>query len=308
MFNLHILSDKRIYGDLYNLCYLPRYKSFAPPCPYKSPLQKNRKKVRLVIIGDSFTEKMADSNFVANKYDYVNWYNQLRTPLDTTWYNVLIIETAERYMHRLEEENNDLVIENTGRTVLLEKYKMKLSYKIIQRIFGNEIIEQNLEAVFFSNEAVNKLKELKAAFNYYVFSRISSDVVESPGKKRLYLANTIGPLLSSSSFSDISDQAIQMRVNGIRQLNARYKKAGFNRVVFSIIPNAVSVVEPGLGNYNHQIERIQNSLGTNCEYIDAYKMLKPAAASNYYYNDTHWNCVGRNLWLQSVNDILDPKQ
>jgi hypothetical protein len=83
-------------------------------------------------------------------------------------------------------------------------------------------------------------------------------------------------------------------------IDSQYRAMGFDKVIYSIIPNKVSICEPG-SNYNHLITRIQDSKNRRFDIIDAYGMLSAIGCRAYDGNDTHWNCKGRDVWLDNVN-------
>ncbi len=300
LYNLEIITDIRHYGDLYALSYLPGYKQFHEPCTYRAPLVERKRKIRLVVIGDSYAEKLKPYDFSADEFEFVHWYNKLHVTIDPDYYNVLIIETTERATSRLAQPNSNLIIGN--KNAVADKENINL-IESIRRALGNTNVEWNIESMLFNNDVFKHLKELKAQLNHVVFSRIAPDVIISKNQNRLYYRPTIDTVENpNSSFSILTDSVINARVKGMYATSAQYKNAGFNRVIFSIIPNPVSVIEPEMGNYNHQIERIQNNGRLlHIEYIDAYHLLNTMGEKAFYLSDTHWNCEGISGWLDEIN-------
>lgn len=307
VFELNILPRLHDFGDLYNLSFLHSFKRFNPPCSYSPPRFPNhKKKITLFLIGDSFTEHMVDSNFIADSYQYIHWEDQLRTSLDTSHYNVLIIESVERELKRFQGKCNNLVIKGgLDKSVYVHRYEQTFTDKLTEYIFGRGIIESNLELIAFDNSICNKMKEIKAGLNYSLFSRLAPSVVISNNGKMLYYKATVDSSSPESSFVKLPEATINRRVIGMNNLSKRYAVEGFNLIIFSIIPNKVSVLDSNLYSYNHQIERIQNNPELNVNYVNAYHLLQQLGGNGYYYNDTHWSCEGRYAWLDSINeDIL----
>ena len=299
VYNLHILTDMRQYGDLYALSYLPGYKQFHKPCTYRAPKVERKKKIRLVLIGDSYTEMLGPSNFSVEEFEFVHWYNKLPISLDTNYNNILIIETTERAASRLAKPNSNLIIGN--KNIAADKESID-PIKAIRTALGNNNVEQNIEFMLFNNPVFNRLKELKAQMNLAAFNRTSPNVVISKHRKMLYYRPTIDMVNNpNSSFSELTDSVINVRAKGMYATTEQYKTAGFNRVIFSIIPNPVSVIERGWCDYNHQIERIQNNGLYNLEFIDAYHLLSAMGEKAFYMSDTHWNCEGISAWLDEIN-------
>ena len=183
VYSLNIITDIRRYGDLYALSYLPGYKQLHEPCTYRAPIVARKRKTRLVIIGDSYTEKLKPYDFAADEFEFVHWYNKLRVTLDTACYNVLIIETTERAASRLAQPNSNLI--TIDQSVVADKENPDW-IQSIRTALGNTNVEWNIESMLFNNAVFKRLKEIKAQLNQAFFDRIAPDVIISKTQNRLY--------------------------------------------------------------------------------------------------------------------------
>lgn len=105
---------------------------------------------------------------------------------------------------------------------------------------------------------LESLKEFKADFNLNFFGRVDKDVAISKDQHFLYLAETVNPTHAGSSFSEISEAQINGQVQQLNAIQEYYKAKGFDEVLFSIIPNPVSVLRTENRPENHLIQRIKS--------------------------------------------------
>ena len=302
---------KNIYrgGDLYALSHLARFYEIHKPCEYQAKKAAGKKKVRLIIIGDSFTREMEEMNFAANQYRYISWDSiaRVKVNLDTNQVNILLVESVERYLNRFESKKNYLKVSKGASAGSIENADVATHSRlgsILEDVFGIGHFDKNMEKVVFGNRFCASIMDIKAGINYRLFNRTAKEVVLSPRYNMIYYNEEADSNNYFSSFYKLSENSIALRIKGMNELCEIYKGAGFNEVLFSIIPNKVSVVEPGLGNYNNQIDRIQNSTLLKVDTIDAYRMLKAIGRPAYYLDDTHWNCDGQAAWLNRVNNFI----
>ena len=117
----------------------------------------------------------------------------------------------------------------------------------------------------------------------------------------MYLAETINPAHVGSSFSDISEAQIKTQVTELNAIQDYYKAKGFDEVLFSIIPNPVSVLRTENRPDNQLIQRIKSHPDFKGKLMDATEGLSKNAASNFFTSDSHWNQRGAKIWLDQFN-------
>ncbi len=326
--SLHI--DKNKYGDLYGMSYLPEFKA-----PVGSVYVDERiaaaadASIDLYVIGDSFLahalESEKDVKFLTNTrlksfwWGYKNKENKT-VVLDKTKINVLLIEVAERFFRqnfsgRSKYPESVLKVYQTSpanqghqetQAVRSKAGPLASLVNLSQKRIVSENQSQNLQLMFFGYEVFGPVKELKAELNFRLFSRTQPWVHVSRDNKNLFLAETISPDLASSSFKPLGDEEVENIVKNINFVAEEYKKKGFDQVIFSIAPNAVTIVDPKMMSYNNLIPRIQNHPNLKVSMVDAYsKMVNSENPADFYWRgDTHWNSRGFKLWVDETNRIL----
>ena len=91
----------------------------------------------------------------------------------------------------------------------------------------------------------------------------------------------------------------------LNTISKELKQIGFDDVYISIIPNAASIYKTNYLPYNHLIERIQNDSAVHFKFIELYKPFIQQQHSVFLCNDSHWNELGKMIWLLQVNAIID---
>ncbi len=313
-----LFPDDYRYGDLYRLSYLSQFKEKASKCSPAPIFQKidDVSDIHLCIIGDSFTEeeRVSKKDFPVEKYSYVHWAEQANIQLDTTKKNVLILETVERTVREHFSQGADnfrigtkkeekIVSEISWERQLITKIETAILYCFPEK----EGIEQRFEHTLFNYDFFLKFREIKAKLNQILFDRIEKKVVISKNGEFIFYSDEADSTNSHSAFYPLFQSDIDLLVMNINQTRDKYLKAGFDEVYLSIIPNKVSVISPDLGNYNHLIERIELDKKIQTPLIKTYEEFKKNPNQYYLKSDTHWNCEGRNLWLEKViTKILSP--
>ena len=305
-------SDKYSYGDLYGLSYLPEYKLVPekkeiPHCNYKRPGNIN-----LYMICDSYIWGFVKTDSIfcnLNKFEYVRWtYNeQISEQMDTTCKNILIIEVSERYLRKFLPDSAEMyssvfVFKNNSYSTKKPETKSLLA-KILKYKYS-EKINQNLEFNLFGYRFLTPLKEFTAEFNYKSFGRTNKDVSVSSDKKYLFYGHTTDSSKNTSSFNPVSEMEISDLISCINNEYNHFKALGFDEVYLSIIPNPVSIIEPGFGKYNNLVKRIQNNKDLLPPVIDVFDVFNKTPYEIYYRSDSHWNYDGFQLWVDQVNKIL----
>jgi hypothetical protein len=306
-----LFPDDYRNGDLYRLSYLPQFKENAIKCS-SAPISKKFDQVtrsHLYIIGDSFTEeeRVSRKDFPVEKYSYIHWAKQANIQLDTLKRNILILETVERTFkeHFVQEANNfiignkvetEIVPQSSWKGQLISKIKSVISFCFPDK----EGIEQRFEHTLFNYDFFLNFRETKAMLNQKLFGRVEKKVVLSKNEDSIFYSEEADSTDHHSAFYPLTQSEIDLFVKNINQTKEKYLKAGFDEVYLSIIPNKVSVVSPDLGKYNHLIERIETDKRVQTPLIKTYEDFKKSPQKYYLKSDTHWNCEGRNLWLEKV--------
>ena len=334
--NKNFRNDNYRYGDLYAMSYLKDYKfplsNFTDSLHRQTDTAKN---TDLWLIGDSFlsvvTGEIVDSVLYKTSLKYFYYPNtengrKVNITLSGNRKKILLIERTERFMRMEFTERKeaikylDFFLTDTlnpvaGSAIILDKIPViqenksnNLSFLKNLKLKWNspEIVNQNLEKILFGYGLFTPFKEIKAGINYRIFNRVNPLVYPSPDKKNLYFYETIDPENTLSSFNPVTADEVAAIVSNINFVAEEYKKKGFDEVIFSIIPNAVTIDDPGIGKYNNLINKIQNNDGLRVPVIDIFSVFKKVnnPKSLYRKSDTHWNAKGFSLWIDNVNIFL----
>jgi hypothetical protein len=294
LFEAGILKDDFRYGDLYRLSNLSEFKELQVKCKDEKPIAKND--VSLFIAGDSFTEKerIDSSDFAAKNYKRVFVADPESILQLHSGKNILIIETVERHFReRFFSTYKTLKIGGEN----FEKPDVSLRDKLMN--YALPYSETHHQASLFGFDFVLKLKEFKAFLNQKLFDKVDNRVFLSKDKKHIfyYLDKEKG---STSGFEAIPDSSINQMITNINESYTYYKALGFDEVYLSIIPNKSSIIEPG-ESYNNLVSRIEQNAGLRMPTISVLQAYKKGGASVYAVGDSHWNCQGRQIWLDKVN-------
>ncbi len=291
------VQDDYRYGDLYRFSNLKAFRVPIEKCEAVQPLPKVS--ANLFLFGDSFTEegRIEANHFVAKEFTRRFVAEDGYVKIDENEKNILIIETVERHFR-----------ERFG--TVYTHVKVNQNQPTLEKTWWQEILAWGLpynterhESTLFGSDFFFTIKEWKAAINKEFFSRTDENVRLSKNEKHLVygLAANPGP---NSSFDVISDDEIAVLVENINATYANYKKAGFEEIYLNIIPNKTSILATDLGEYNHLIERIQQHPDLKMPYINTYTSLKVGGEKLFDKGDTHWNCEGKQLWINEVNKRL----
>ncbi len=326
-------SDKNNFGDLYAISYLKDFKfkneSFAPDL--KRQPDTTTKEIDLWVIGDSFlgnlTPAMGDSILYKTKLQYyyfpgISMGIPKKIVLNSKKKKVLLIERTERFL-RIDFVKNKYAANNlkffdidtnkahvadtnfllTNEIVknesnFLDNFKLKFK--------GASITNQNIETILFGYRMFTPLKEMKAGLNYQLFDRVNDLIYLSTDRKNLFFYETIEPKGMLSAYNPFKTEEIDSIVSNLNFIGDSYKKLGFDEVVFSIVPNAVTIVEPTIGIYNDVINKVQNDKNFRYQSIDIYSVFKNAPNRKSFYKnaDTHWNGKGFAKWVDVLNIYL----
>ena len=176
--------------------------------------------------------------------------------------------------------------------------------RVIKENLYHQSLEANIEFAWFNFGFWEPLKEFKADFNLNFFGRVDKEVSISKDQNFLYLAETLNPAHMGSSFSDLSEAQLKSHVSELNAIQEYYQAKGFDEVIFSIIPNPVSVLKTENKADNRLIQRIKSHPNFKGKLIDATEGLSKNAASNFFTSDSHWNQRGAKIWLEQLNTQL----
>ena len=295
------IADDYRYGDLYRLSNLAQFKEKVidkKPKINTDLVQSNHKTTALYIIGDSFTEAnwINKNDFAIDSFVHVPWYKTQALGLDTSQYNVLILESVERHFR----EHFGKPVQN----IRLDNYQNAEIEPMadIEKALG--AVEEALESLWLSGDWCLVFKEAKAKLNYKFFDRINDKVSISKNKKNLLFRLDTDSTLVNSCFNKILDSEIDSLVQVINQTSEYYKANGFDAVYLSVIPNKTSIVAANDGPYNHLVERIQTHPKLTVPVINVWADFNKQSNKTYLKGDSHWNSIGRNIWLQKAKDLI----
>jgi hypothetical protein len=302
----HLLSQKGIikddyrYGDLYRLSNLPQFRVPIQKCETK-PIEKI-KNTHLILLGDSFTEegRIGKENFITDGFQrfFVAADTNI-AGLKINEKNILVIETVERHLRERFKNNfrGLSILNNKGNRV--PPIPSGGEWKGWAFPYNKE----RHESALFSSDFFLQFKEWKAWINWKFFNRTDSLVaVTDDGKCLLYGTDVQKGI--NSCFDNISEEEINQIVKNINESYNFYKKQGFNEVYLTICPNKTSIYAQNVGEYNHLIERIQNHKDLKMPFIDVYTPIKNSQKMLYDIGDTHWNCEGKQIWIDSLNERM----
>ncbi len=313
LFRNQLIPDDYRYGDLYRFSNLEEFKDPKSECPPYAVTKSNAsKKLALYIIGDSFTEpeRVDSSDFAVDKYQYSHWGTLLHLKLDTSYTNIVLLESVERTVREHFAAPISSVIPATSTFVTLPEENHLMSQ--LDNLFASGPTEDRLTTLLFQFDPILKLKEWKSWLNYRFFFRTDPKVtVSADGSTIAYHVDTDTTLITSS-FVHITNADVDSLV-GVLESNQRYlKMLGFDQVWYSIIPNKASVLMPEYGTYNRLIERIGQHPARSVSSITVLDEFKNMNQNPYLKGDTHWSCAGQAVWLDKVNQklsmVLDQKK
>lgn len=294
-----IIKDDYRYGDLYRFSNLPQFRVPKQTCE-PGKVKVTQPNTALYLIGDSFTEegRIEAGDFVSGSFHRYFIGDQPFVKLDKTKKNILIIETVERHFReRFAAPYKNLTVgePTTGQAVknLMKEARTDFWYD-----------SQRHESILFSSDFFLSIKELKATLNERLFGRTDSNVVISKDKKHIFYELDARPDGITSSFDKLSDKEIALLVENVNLTYDFYRKNGFNEVYLTIAPNKSAVLGTDLGVYNHLIDRIQKHPALRMPVFDIYTPFSQSEKMLYDVGDTHWNCDGKQIWINAVNQKL----
>lgn len=310
LYRTRLIPDDYRYGDLYRLSNLKEFKDPKSDCPpYAVIKPKASKKLALYIIGDSFTEpqRVDSADFAADFYQYAHWGTLLHLKLDTSYTNIVLLESVERTVREHFATPITNIIPDTATFVVLPEETHLMSR--LDRLFASGSTEDRLTTLLFQFDPILKIKEWKGWLNYHFFSRTDPKVtVSGDGSTVAYHVDTDTTLIYSS-FIPITESEIDSLVHIINTDQTSLKNMGFDQVWLSIIPNKASVLMPEYGIYNELISRIGHHPSLSVPTLTIFSEFQKMQENPYLKGDSHWSCAGQYLWLEKVNrEILHTEE
>ena len=314
-------ADKYLFGDLYGLTYLSKFKKVKDTNFVSLPAidqKANSDTAKLFILGDSYLYSFfkEDPRYYVgiNQVQFIRWSvaNPVEIIPSKNKKNILLIESVERNMLGLFNLNSVKARLDRAEAINAElTMRQKIAFvaseidRVIKENVYHNSLEANIEFAWFNFGFWELFKEFKADFNLNFFGRVDKEVAISKDQNFLYLAETINPAHVGSSFSDVSEAQIKTQVSELNAIQDYYKAKGFNEVIFSIIPNPVSVLKTENKPDNHLVQRIKSHPDFKGKLMDATEGLSKNAASNFFTSDSHWNQRGAKIWLDQLNTQLN---
>jgi len=314
LYQVRVIADDYKYGDLYRLSNLPQFKDPVSPCPPRN-VPPDSSRTHLYIIGDSFTEpeRLSKQDFSVSYFRRVKWEKQQSIQLDSSARNILLIESVERHLREHAAAGspspiqNFIVVTDSTKTISPEPSQPTLGKQLVDLIHADGI-EERLETILFSQPFFLWFRELKAAVTLACFNRVSPNVALSRDGTHLFIAlDTDSTKRLNAGTATLTDSEVAPLVQTVNEAATRYKSAGFDDVVLTIIPNKATILEPTRQPYNHLIERVQTHPALNVPVVDVLTPYRQQRQSVYALGDSHWNCTGRSIWLEAVTDQLKRK-
>ncbi len=310
-----ILKPYERYGDLYRFANLPQFKQLQPECKRQfsqvdTSLKEN---VALYTIGDSFLEywRINDADFNYKFYRNIHWYEEkVQIILDTTKTNILVIECAERHSRERfgQVPANYKVVDSLD----YSDWKAPSRWETFKKNMFTPETPDHLEHMLFSGDWILPLKEFKARLTLNLFDRVNASASLSKDKKHIFYYKDTDTTLINSSYSKLPDAEIDKMVLNMDSTVKAYKAKGFKQVFVSLIPSKASILAPNDGVYNHLVERFEAKAKGKFPVIDIYQQYAKNREKVFEFNETHWTCFGKNIWLKNttyaINFEIDIKQ
>ncbi len=297
----------RSSGDLYPSVNLSKFRGLKEKCGDEFPNTNKEGGNNLFLLGDSFFEHIFSSgnNFKnVNNVQFVHWYNRIDIPeLSRSSNNILIIETVERNLLWSREPGKIINIDKNLSTVKHSDHPYGRTWNDYVALFS----EERLQKLLFFDPVSMYIKGIKADINRSMFHKTDPIVVIGPDDKQLFSQESF-----DETYIPVSAQKIDSIAMNYTELANYYKTMGFNEVYFVIAPNKESILRPDFKGkvYNHALERVRDNPNLKVPFIDMYTPLVAANAQRavYTFNDTHWNCTGRAIFYNYVNEHILAKK
>ena len=302
-------SDKYTYGDLYGMSYLPAFKYVKDNRWTAKPTgASGLRDLDLDIIGDSYLYSYVGMDTAyfprANKVRFRKWGDVTPAFFEPkpTKNRVLLVECVERNLNSCFVKTRIFPIRKVASQQI--PFSQMVNEGVKQTLYP-EKIETNLDFTLFNIALFSPFKEVKAALNLTLFGRVSSEVIVSPSDHFLFLRETVDESSPGSSFRIYQTVEIEHIVHEMSLIQTAAKAKGYTHVVFTIMPNPVSLLGFADKKQNNLIARLSKAAAGRVILVDPSDRLRPEAEQNFYTSDSHWNQRGAGIWLAQMNQFLD---
>ncbi len=302
------------YGDLYRFSNLPQFKLAQPDCrrPFFGKDSAQKQEIALYTVGDSFLElwRINEHDFDYKKYTTIHWFQEnTEIILDKRKTNILLLESVERHAREkfAKVPLNFKPVSYYGEGAVYlggKKIWLKNKWNELKNYFFTPETNDHLEHVFFAADWILPLKELKASFNFHVFDRVNPTAAASKDKKHIMYYMDTDSTKINSSYAPLADAEIDELVQNMDSTVQAYKKAGFDHVIVNIIPNKASIVAPKDGKYNFLAQRFEEKAKGKFPYVGVYQDFAKNPMNVYGINETHWSCLGKDIWVKNVTNKI----
>jgi hypothetical protein len=309
--NSPLKSDTYRYGDLFGMSCLPAFQISRDRNSVVNRVRcASERSIDLYALCDSYVWSYVESDSLfcgVNKFEYatINERNRIEVDLDTSKTNILLIEMAERNVRPTLHDDYISSFLGLRHSKAGENLKPADHFAFDDILFHKDI-NRNIEAIFWETSIFTPIKTFKSKVNYRLFNRIDEQVVISDSERYLFYKPTTDTTSYVSSFQSITSAEFEGMIEKLNNGYAYYRKLGFDEVYLSIIPNPVTILEPGHRNLRHNqlIQQIEGSEKLKMPVVDIYSDFKNSPLELYYRSDTHWNMTGAILWLNKFNQLL----
>jgi hypothetical protein len=137
------------------------------------------------------------------------------------------------------------------------------------------------------------------------FDRVNTSASLSKDKKHLFYYKDTDTTLINSSYNHLPDSELDKMVSNMDSTVKAFKKLGFDYVLISIIPSKASILAPNDGVYNHLAERFEAKAKGKFPVVDIYKQYAANRFNVFEVNETHWTCLGKNIWLTNTTNLIN---
>jgi hypothetical protein len=302
-------SDKYLFGDLYGLSYLSAFRLPKKEAFVKVPeLSAASRDIDLYVVGDSYLYSYFDTipAYYARvaKVDFRRWEHvpRRKETFQSSRKKVVVIESVERNL------TNVIRLEKI-RAIFEPLPALELPWwerwnEAIKSALYHPSLESNLDFTLFNLALFSPIKQWKADWNDRVFGRTDAAVVKSASGDQLFLHETVDRQAVGSSYRRVSNDEVEGMVRNMEDIQRSFRAKGFDLIVFSFIPNPVSLLDSSQGEGNRLLARLQTAAAGRVTILDPTLRLGVDAKHYFYQSDSHWNQRGARVWLDQLNEVL----
>jgi hypothetical protein len=118
------------------------------------------------------------------------------------------------------------------------------------------------------------------------------------------MKETVDSLQKGSSFYPIRTAEVNELITRMATIQKYAISRGFDEVVFSFIPNPVSITQTE-GRLDNQLnQKLVDKYGERFRFLDPTPVLLKGGKKYFFQSDSHWNQMGAKQWLGQLNQFL----